>query len=65
MGLNARLPVIIYSAYGSFKDNFMTWAADAYVVKGSNVNILKEQIQRVLFERKQEAQQVWAEKAVV
>jgi CheY-like chemotaxis protein len=29
MALNQSLPVIIHSAYETYKDNFITWAADA------------------------------------
>ncbi|MDP6776515.1 MAG: response regulator [Candidatus Latescibacteria bacterium] len=47
MSLNPKLPIIIHSAYETFKDNFMTWAADAYVVKSSNLDILKAEIRRV------------------
>ncbi|OGG55494.1 MAG: hypothetical protein A3F84_18785 [Candidatus Handelsmanbacteria bacterium RIFCSPLOWO2_12_FULL_64_10] len=51
MALNSRLPVIIYSAYNSFMDNFMSWAAEAYLVKSSNVDLLKAEIRRVLLKR--------------
>ena len=46
--LNPRLPVIIHSAYETYKDHFMTWAADAYVVKSSNVDVLKAEIRQIL-----------------
>ena len=59
MGLNPRLPVIIYSAYDMFKDNFMTWAAEFYLVKSSNVDVLKKEIQRVLSKRKEQGQKTW------
>ena len=48
---DSSLPVIIHSAYEGFKDNFMTWSADAYLVKSSNLDGLKQEIQRVLAER--------------
>lgn len=51
MDMNPRLPVVIHSGYERFKDHFMTWAADAYVVKNSNPNVLKGAIDRVLLER--------------
>ena len=55
--VNNRIPVIIYSAYERFKENFMSWAADAYLVKSSNVDVLKGEVQRVLCERK--AKGIW------
>ena len=35
------IPVILHTAYSSYKDNFMTWSADAYVVKSSDLAELK------------------------
>ena len=48
MTINNKLPVIINSAYGTFRDNFMTWSADAYVVKSSNLSELKTAIRSTL-----------------
>jgi DNA-binding NtrC family response regulator len=42
------LPVIINSAYSDFKDNFQTWAADAYIVKSVDLTPLKEKIRELL-----------------
>lgn len=41
-------PVIIHSAYPSYMDNFMTWSADAFVVKSADFAELKETIGSVL-----------------
>jgi DNA-binding NtrC family response regulator len=40
--------VIINSAYGTFKDNFMSWAAEDYVVKSSDLTEFKEKVAEVL-----------------
>lgn len=40
------LPIIICSAYGEYKQGFATWASDAYVVKGANLNELKSLIRK-------------------
>ena len=48
LGKNNRLPVILNTAYTNYKDNFMTWSADAYVVKSSDLSELKETIARLL-----------------
>lgn len=45
------LPVILNSAYGFYKENFMTWSADAYVVKSADVAVLKAKILEVLKKR--------------
>ena len=38
---DARIPVVLNTAYGIYKDNFMSWAADAYVVKSADMAELK------------------------
>ena len=48
------IPVILHTAYSSYKDNFMTWSADDYVVKSSDLSELKSRICRVLGEPKGE-----------
>jgi CheY-like chemotaxis protein len=47
-----QLPVILHTAYAQYKNNFMSWAADAYVIKSpSDLQGLKDEIERVLAER--------------
>lgn len=41
------LPVILNTAYSTYKDNFMTWSADAYVVKSGDLTELKVKIREV------------------
>ncbi|MHC4182383.1 MAG: response regulator [Planctomycetota bacterium] len=43
-----NIPIIINTAYSSYKDNFMSWAADAYVVKSSDLIELKNKIKEIL-----------------
>jgi DNA-binding response OmpR family regulator len=43
-----NIPIIINTAYSSYKDNFMSWAADAYVVKSSDLTELKNKIKEIL-----------------
>ncbi|MCZ7644822.1 MAG: response regulator [Planctomycetota bacterium] len=40
--LDRRLPVVINTAYSNYKDNFMTWSAEGYVVKSGDLAPLKE-----------------------
>lgn len=42
------IPIIINTAYGSYKDNFTTWAAKAYIIKSSDLNELKNKIKELL-----------------
>ncbi len=46
-----QVPVILATAYGSFKDDFSSWLADAYVVKSSNLAELKAEVAKVLNRR--------------
>ncbi len=48
--IDNNVPVIIYTAYPSYKENFMSWAAEAYVVKSMDLNELKIKIKEVLGE---------------
>lgn len=48
LGRDNKLPVILNTAYPSYKDNFMSWAADAYVIKSSDLTELKEKIRESL-----------------
>ena len=48
LGIDNKLPVILCTAYPSYKDNFMSWAADAYVVKSMDMTELKEKIKESL-----------------
>ncbi|UCF06705.1 MAG: response regulator [bacterium] len=45
------LPVVINSAYSVYKDNFQTWAADAYIVKSMDLMPLKTKIKELLGKR--------------
>ena len=52
--MSPQLPVIIHSAYEGSRSDFLTWVVDAYVTKSSDPDALKEAINQVLSERKQE-----------
>jgi DNA-binding NtrC family response regulator len=46
-----QLPVILNSAYSMYRDNFQTWAADAYIVKSVDLAPLKDKIKDLLASR--------------
>ncbi len=48
LGIDKNLSVILNTAYPSYKDNFMSWAADVYVVKSSDLTELKGKIKESL-----------------
>jgi DNA-binding response OmpR family regulator len=48
MALRKDIPIIINTAYQSYKHDFMTWAADAYVVKSSSLDELRSKIKELV-----------------
>jgi two-component system response regulator (stage 0 sporulation protein F) len=46
-----KIPIIIYTAYSNYKSNFMTWTADAYVTKSSNLDEIKDKVREILATR--------------
>jgi DNA-binding NtrC family response regulator len=49
---DSHIPVIINSAYASYKESFSSWSADAYIVKSSDLSELKQTVRRLLEERR-------------
>jgi DNA-binding NtrC family response regulator len=43
-----NIPVILYTGHTGYQEDFMSWAADAYVVKSSDLSELKEQVRQLL-----------------
>lgn len=37
LGRNRQLPVILNTAYSTYRDNLLTWGAEAYVIKSSDL----------------------------
>jgi DNA-binding response OmpR family regulator len=48
LDIHPRLPVVINTAYPSFKDEFQSWSADAYVVKSGDPTELLGEIATAL-----------------
>jgi DNA-binding response OmpR family regulator len=46
-----KLPIVIHTAYASYQDSFHSWAADAYVVKNSDLTELKARVKELLAAR--------------
>lgn len=45
---NNSIPVVLNTAFSSYRDNYLTWAADAYVTKSSDVSELVSTVKGVL-----------------
>lgn len=46
-----ELPIILCTAYGSYRQDFGTWGSDHLVTKSSNLDELKSEIRRLLAAR--------------
>jgi len=51
LGEDKSVPIIINTGYSQYRDNFMAWAAEEYVVKSSDITPLRKAIARVLAKR--------------
>ena len=54
IGKERNIPVIIHSAYSSYKEDFMSWAADDFVVKSADLTELKRKVRELLGKKKAE-----------
>ena len=46
-----KIPVVLNSAYSSYKDNFLSWAADAYIIKSADTTELRGKVRELLAAR--------------
>ena len=42
--MEPRLPVVLNSAYAAYKEQYVSWIADAYVTKSSNLDELRHAV---------------------
>ncbi len=52
LGKDRQASVIINTAYPQHRENFMSWGAEAYVIKSSDLTELKQKVREVLEKRK-------------
>ena len=45
---NVKIPIILYSDYSAYRNNFLSWLADAYLIKSSDLRELKRKIRELL-----------------
>ena len=48
MGRERKIPIVIHTSYPGYREDFMSWAADAYVAKSSDLRELKQTIRDLL-----------------
>lgn len=53
IGQYKNIPVVLYSSYPHYREDFMSWAADAYLTKSSDLTELKQVIKALLEKRRE------------
>ncbi len=48
LGLKEGLKVILNTAYSQYQESFMSWAADAYLIKSADLSELKDKVKELL-----------------
>ena len=48
VGKDRKIPIILNSSYSGYREDFMSWAADAYVTKSSDFEELKTKVKQLL-----------------
>ena len=48
LGKERKIPIILNTSYSGYQQDFMSWAADAYVTKSVDLTELKEKIKKLL-----------------
>lgn len=45
---DSKIPIVLHTAYPQYRQDFMSWAADAYIMKSADLKELKEKIREFL-----------------
>ncbi len=48
VGKDRKIPIILNTSYPEYRQDFMSWAADAYVMKSADLGELKAKISELL-----------------
>jgi CheY-like chemotaxis protein len=51
LGIDRQIPVILNTAYSSYKEDFTTWVAEAYVTKSGDLSELRDRLAEALTKR--------------
>lgn len=52
IGKDKTIPVILHTSHPGYQEDFMSWAADAYLLKSTDLTELKEKIRELLEQRR-------------
>jgi len=48
VGKERKIPIILNTSYSGYRQDFMSWAADAYVTKSADLSELRKKIRELL-----------------
>jgi DNA-binding response OmpR family regulator len=48
IGKDKTIPIILHTSHPGYQEDFMSWAADAYLLKSTNLTELKKKIRELL-----------------
>jgi len=48
VGQERKIPIILNTSYPGYRRDFMSWAADAYVTKSTDLEVLKDKVRELL-----------------
>jgi DNA-binding response OmpR family regulator len=52
IGKDKTIPVILHTSHPGYQEDFMSWAADAYLLKSTDLTELKKKIRELLEQRR-------------
>ena len=52
VGKDRNIPIILNTSYPGYQEDFMSWAADAYVMKSTDLQPLKDKVRDLLEKKK-------------
>jgi DNA-binding response OmpR family regulator len=58
IGKDKTIPIILHTSHPGYQEEFMSWAADAYILKSTNLAELKEKIRELLEKNKGHAKDI-------
>jgi DNA-binding response OmpR family regulator len=53
LGKERKVPIILNTSYPGYREDFMSWAADAYISKSSDLAELKNKVRELLEKKRQ------------
>ena len=48
VGKDRKIPIVLHTSYSGYQQDFMSWAADAYLTKSADLSELKDKVRELL-----------------